>query len=193
MHWNDRDAETIEGDFAGLKDLHQGTGPISDYTPSEALRSLAEAYEYWIAYADLDGFRVDTVKHMDHGATRFFASEVDEFAQTIGKDSFFLVGEIGGSREDAIWTRDQTGLDAVLGLTDVQRFMVDAVKGTGNPANYFDLFRNSIEVDQASTRGSATTWSPVSTTTTLSAWVQTLRRGSRPTRTGVHWNWPSWP
>ena len=117
---------------------------------------------------------------------------MSSLTKTIGKDSFFLVGEIGGSREDAIWTRDRTGLDAALGLTDVQRFMVDAVKGTGNPANYFDLFRNSIEVDKPYPHiGPATTWSPVSTTTTLSAWVQTLRRGSRPTRTGVHWNWPS--
>ncbi|WP_219816687.1 alpha-amylase family glycosyl hydrolase [Arthrobacter sp. ZGTC131] len=146
VNWNDRNLDAIEGDFNGLKDIHQGTGPLPDYVPSEALRTLAEAYEYWIAYADPDGFRVDTVKHMDHGATRFFASEVHEFAQSIGKDAFFLVGEIGGSRQDAITTRDQTGLDAALGLADVQRFMVDAAKGWGNPANYFELFRNSSEV-----------------------------------------------
>lgn len=148
-HWNDR-PETTEGDFDGLKNIHQGTGPLSDYTPSSALRTLAEAYKYWIAYADVDGFRVDTVKHMDHGATRFFTSEIHEFAQTIGKESFFLVGEITGPREEAISTRDQTGLDAALGLADVQRFMVDAVKGWGNPTNYFELFRNSAEVDKPS-------------------------------------------
>ena len=148
-HWDDR-PETTEGDFSGLKNVHQGAGPLSDYTPSGALRTLAEAYEYWIAYADLDGFRVDTVKHMDHGATRYFTSEIHEFAQAIGKDSFFLVGEITGSREDAISTRDRTGLDAALGLRDVQQYMVDAVKGWGNPANYFELFRNSVEVDKPS-------------------------------------------
>jgi glycosidase len=148
-HWDDR-PETTEGDFDGLKNIHQGTGPLSEYAPSEALRTLAEAYQYWIAYADLDGFRVDTVKHMDPGATRFFTSEIHEFAQTIGKDSFFLVGEITGSRDEAISTRDKTGLDAALGLRDVQQYMVDAVKGWGNPANYFELFRNSAEVDKPS-------------------------------------------
>ncbi|MCU1531587.1 MAG: putative glycoside hydrolase [Arthrobacter sp.] len=148
-HWDDR-PETTEGDFEGLKNIHQGTGTLSDYTPSEALRTLAEAYQYWIAYADLDGFRVDTVKHMDLGATRFFTSAIHEFAQTIGKDSFFLVGEITGSREEAIRTRDETGLDAALGLADVQGRMVDAVKGWGNPAGYFDLFRNSSQVDKPS-------------------------------------------
>lgn len=149
VHWDHR-PETTEGDFDGLKNIHQGAGTVSNYSPSRALRTLAEAYEYWIAYADLDGFRVDTVKHMDQGATRFFTSEIHEFAQTIGKDSFFLVGEITGSREEAIDTRDRTGLDAALGLRDVQQYMVDAVKGWGNPANYFELFRNSIQVDKAS-------------------------------------------
>jgi glycosidase len=147
--WDAR-PETTEGDFVGLKDIHQGTGTLSDYQPSNALRTLAEAYQYWIAYADVDGFRVDTVKHMDLGATRFFTSAIHEFAQTIGKDSFFLVGEITGPRGEAIKTRDETGLDAALGLGDVQQRMVDAVKGWGNPANYFELFRNSAEVDKPS-------------------------------------------
>ncbi|WP_218160852.1 alpha-amylase family glycosyl hydrolase [Arthrobacter sp. ov118] len=142
--------ETTEGDFEGLKDIHQGTGPVDDYTPSAAMQVLTEAYQYWIAYADVDGFRVDTVKHMDRGAMRYFASAIHEFSQTLGKDSFLLVGEITGSREDAVEIRDETGLDAALGLADVQGQMVDTVKGWTNPQNYFDLFRNSYQVDKAS-------------------------------------------
>jgi glycosidase len=148
VHWDDPQ-ETTEGDFFGLKDIHQGTGPVDEYQPSAAFQTLVEAYKHWIADADIDGFRVDTVKHMDPGATRYFASAIHEFAQTIGKDSFFLVGEITGSREEAIRLRDETGLDAALGLADVQGRMVDAVKGWGDPAGYFDLFRNSIQVDKA--------------------------------------------
>ena len=148
VHWDDPQ-ETTEGDFFGLKDIHQGTGPVDEYEPSAAFQTLVEAYQYWIADADIDGFRVDTVKHMDPGATRYFASAIHEFAQTIGKDSFFLVGEITGSREEAIRLRDLTGLDAALGLADVQGRMVDAVKGWSDPAEYFDLFRNSIQVDKA--------------------------------------------
>ena len=148
VNW-DNPQETTEGDFFGLKDIHQGTGPVGGYTPSAGFRTLVEAYRYWIAFADVDGFRVDTVKHMDPGATRFFTSAIHEFAQTIGKDSFFLVGEITGSREEAIRLRDETGLDAALGLADVQGRMVDAVKGWRDPAEYFELFRNSIQVDKA--------------------------------------------
>jgi glycosidase len=149
IHNWDAVPETTEGDFEGLKDIHQGGGEVSEYSPSSALRVLAEAYAYWIAYADLDGFRIDTVKHMDHGATRFFTSAIHEFAQTIGKDSFFLVGEITGDRGFAIRTRDETGLDAALGLADVQGLLADTAKGWTNPRSYFDLFRNSLQVDKA--------------------------------------------
>jgi len=100
----DYDPEFREGDFFDLKDVNHGFGPDDSYTPSPALLNLCEAYKYWIAAADIDGYRIDTVKHMDIGATRFFVSAIKEFAQTIGKENFFLVGEITGGRERAVNT-----------------------------------------------------------------------------------------
>lgn len=38
--------------------------------PSDAFRALCKAFQFWIALADVDGFRVDTVKHMDDGDER---------------------------------------------------------------------------------------------------------------------------
>src|SRR5829696_4280207 len=146
----DHDPEYREGDFYGYKDVWQGTGPIDDYRPSSALQVLVRAYQYWIAYADLDGFRIDTVKHMDPGATRYVASAMHEFAQSIGKDSFFLVGEITGSREFAVDLSRRTGLDAALGLADVQDRLELMVKGWAEPAEYFSLFRNSVQVGEGS-------------------------------------------
>ena len=84
----DRYPEYVEGDFEGLKDIAHGSGPLDDYRPSPALEALTRAYCWWLGHADLDGFRVDTVKHMEPGATRYFASVVHEFAQSIGKDRF---------------------------------------------------------------------------------------------------------
>ena len=66
-----------------------------------------------------------------------------EFAESIGKDRFLLVGEITGSREDAIATMELTGLDAALGLAEVQSRLVGAATGAEDPAGYFALFRNS--------------------------------------------------
>src|SRR5262249_15692566 len=84
----DFDPEFRDGDFFDLKDVHHGQGEIDTYQPSKALMRLCDVYKFWIAFADLDGFRIDTVKHMDPGATRLFGSTIHEFAQSIGKDNF---------------------------------------------------------------------------------------------------------
>jgi glycosidase len=146
----DRYPEYVQGDFEGMKDVAQGTGGLDDYRPSPAMVALTRAYCWWLAYADLDGFRVDTVKHMDQGATRYFASVVHEFAQSVGKDRFLLVGEIPGPRGDVIATMELTGLDAALGLVDVQSRLVGAATGAEDPAGYFALFRNSALIGKDS-------------------------------------------
>lgn len=146
----DYDPEFREGDFLSLKDVHLGQGGEDDYRPSPALRALCEVYKYWIAYADLDGFRVDTVKHMDAGAARFFASVIHEFAQGLGKENFYLVGEITGGRQRAFETLETTGLNAALGIDDIPDKLEYLVKGWRDPQEYFSLFRNSLLVQKES-------------------------------------------
>jgi glycosidase len=142
--------EFLEGDFESLKDIHLGDGDIGNYRPSDALRDLCDAYKYWMAFADLDGFRIDTVKHMDGGAVRYLVSDFHEFAQVIGKDNFYLIGEITGGRANAVDTLDNTGLDAALGIDDIQNMLERAVKGWGPASDYFNLFRNSLLVGKDS-------------------------------------------
>ncbi|MBC7923755.1 MAG: alpha-amylase [Ferruginibacter sp.] len=139
----DHDPEFREGDFFDLKDVHHGVGGVDNYVPSPALLDLCEVYKYWIAFADLDGFRIDTVKHMDPGATRFFGSVIHEFAQRIGKDNFLLIGEITGGRSFAFELLELTGLDAALGIDDIPGKLEFLAKGLSNPNDYFSLFRNS--------------------------------------------------
>ena len=146
----DYDPEFLQGDFYDLKDIHLGQGSVDDYEPSPALLALCQAYKFWIAYADVDGFRVDTVKHMDPGATRFFSSVIHEFAQRIGKENFYLIGEITGGRDRAFTTLETTGLDAALGIDDIPERLEYMVKGYRNPREYFDLFRNSMLVQKES-------------------------------------------
>jgi glycosidase len=146
----DYDPEFREGDFFDLKDIHHGYGSADDYQVSDALRHLCEAYKYWIACADIDGFRIDTVKHMDIGATRYFVSVLHEFAQSIGKENFFLLGEITGGRKRAYDTLELTGLSAALGIDDIPDKLEYLVKGYRNPNDYFSLFRNSELVNKDS-------------------------------------------
>jgi len=142
--------EFLEGDFFNLKDVFLGSGNIDSYNASQALKNLCHVYKYWIAFADIDGYRVDTVKHMDPGAARFFAAGIHEFAQKIGKENFYLIGEITGSRRDAFNTLETTGLDAALGIADIQEKMEKTVKGFVHPNEYFGLFRNSLLVGKES-------------------------------------------
>lgn len=146
----DHDPEFMEGDFYDLKDIHLGQGSIDEYRPSPALLALCDVYRFWIAYADIDGFRVDTVKHMDPGAARFFTSVIHEFAQRIGKENFYLIGEITGGRTRAFTTLETTGMDAALGIDDIPDRLEYLVKGYRNPEEYFDLFRNSTLVQKES-------------------------------------------
>lgn len=142
--------EYVEADFSDLKDITLGWGNVENYTISPALQALTEVYKHWIALTDIDGFRIDTVKHMDKGAVRYFAQMIHEFAQSIGKENFYLIGEIAGSRSYAFHILDETGVDAALGIADVQDKLEYLVKGDRNPSDYFSIFTNSILVGKES-------------------------------------------
>lgn len=156
--------EYLDGDFCSLKEIDLGATlkdpasnwdllrRIREFTPSPVLDSFIKVYAYWIAWADIDGFRLDTVKHMEPGAVRYFVTGIHEFAQSIGKENFAVIGEITGGRSRAIDILDTTGLDAALGIDDIPdklEFLAKGVRSPGNPETmnqegYFDLFMNSI-------------------------------------------------
>ncbi|MFQ5597082.1 MAG: alpha-amylase family glycosyl hydrolase [Nitrospiria bacterium] len=146
----DFDPEFREGDFFSLKDIKLGQGSVDAYQASPALLNLCEVYTFWMALADIDGFRVDTVKHMDDGASRIFTSSIHEFAESIGKENFYLIAEITGGREYAFKTLEAVGMNAALGINDIPDKLEYLVKGFRNPEAYFDLFRNSILVKKNS-------------------------------------------
>jgi len=154
----DYDPEYFEGDFVTLKDINHGEHArdadnhriVDTFHAAPALAALCEVYKFWIALADIDGFRIDTVKHMEPGATRYFAAVIKEFAQSLGKENFFLVGEITGGRDNAYNTLELTGLDAALGIDDIPDRMDYLAKGWREPVDYFNLFRNSALVNKSS-------------------------------------------
>jgi len=84
------------GDFSSLKAFDadidaDGTKPIWDI--------LIKAHEYLIAKFDIDGFRVDTLKFISPEFAHAFGAVIQEFAGRVGKDNFFLFGEIYDSEE----------------------------------------------------------------------------------------------
>ncbi len=82
--------EFERGDFFSLKDLGH------DDTPDGArlMDILTAAHCYWIREADIDGMRMDAVKHLSQLATAQFCSNVREYAYKLGKRSFLTFGEL---------------------------------------------------------------------------------------------------
>jgi glycosidase len=84
--------ETELGELSGLDDFK---------TESPYVRiQMEKIYEYWIEQAGFDGFRIDTVKHVEMGFWQKWCPAVRNFAATHGKPNFFMFGEVL-SRSDA--------------------------------------------------------------------------------------------
>jgi alpha-amylase len=82
--------ETQWGDFFSLKGFN------NDETPEglELQEILIAAHRYWIREADIDGYRMDAVKHMGELAVARFCQAMREYAYGLGKRGFFLFGEL---------------------------------------------------------------------------------------------------
>lgn len=78
--------QTLLGDFpGGLKDVN---------TEDPRVRlAMVEAYWRWVELTDIDGFRIDTLKHVEHGFWQYFGAQVRQRAARAGKRRFFMFGE----------------------------------------------------------------------------------------------------
>ncbi len=126
--------EFRRGDFFELKDL--------DLSRPEVLSAIIKIYQYWIAVSDCDGFRIDTVKHIAWEASRTFCGAIREFAESIGKDRFLLLGEVTGG---ASMARDYLeifgrNLDAVLDIGEPTVRLSSMVKGELAADAFFQQF-----------------------------------------------------
>lgn len=142
--------EFRRGDFFSLKDLRvQESAPFVRDPQSEAvLGALIKVYQYWIALLDLDGFRVDTVKHVSFEASRNFCGAIHEYAESIGKENFLVLGEVAGGAGLTRSYLDVFGrnLDAALDLGDPMDVITRTVKGLGHPREFFAQFGGHDEL-----------------------------------------------
>jgi glycosidase len=84
---------------------HAATSVYGDFTEEmldfdtrnyDFQRIFTNLMKYWIAYADIDGFRMDAVKHTTPDFTAYFATQVRDYARSLGKRHFYVVAEIAG-------------------------------------------------------------------------------------------------
>jgi len=97
------------GDFSGLDDLATENPRV--------IRGFIEIYADWIDRFGIDGFRIDTAKHVNPEFWRAFVPAILDRARARGIPNFHIFGEVATSEFDpallAGWTRN-AGLPAVL-------------------------------------------------------------------------------
>ncbi|MFJ3630573.1 pullulanase-type alpha-1,6-glucosidase [Streptomyces sp. NPDC090112] len=75
-----------QGDFFGLDDLWTERPEVVD--------GMEKIYEKWVRDFDIDGFRIDTVKHVNTEFWTQWATALDAYAAERGRKDFFMFGEV---------------------------------------------------------------------------------------------------
>jgi glycosidase len=121
------------GDFVGLDDLATENPRV--------IAGMIDIYGGWIDRFGIDGYRIDTAKHVDAAFWRTFVPAMQARAKARGIPNFHIFGEVtSGEVYDpallASWTRN-SGLPAVLDFG----FMHAAITASGGKTGTQDLAR----------------------------------------------------
>jgi glycosidase len=136
------------GDFASLREF------VSDNP--EVRNILILVHQYLIAKYDIDGFRIDTLKHIEPDFAQIFGNAMREFALSIGKKNFFTFGEVADEEEEklarfigrrALEPGDLTGVDAALDFPLFHK-LSQAAKGTISPLEVVNIYERRKEVQR---------------------------------------------
>jgi glycosidase len=128
----------LYGDFAGLDDL-------ATENP-EVIKGFIEIYGRWIDEFGIDGFRIDTAKHVNPEFWQAFVPAMQARARARGIPNFHIFGEIYIDALDpgalAAYTHS-AGLPAVLDFA-FARAAIDAASGTKGTDQFARLFDGDI-------------------------------------------------
>ncbi|MGS2719817.1 pullulanase-type alpha-1,6-glucosidase [Paraglaciecola aestuariivivens] len=111
----------VYGDFYGLDDL--------DTQNPEVVKGMTDIFKTWISDFAIDGFRVDTIKHVDMSLWQQWVPEIKAHAASLGNADFFIFGEMfdGLPANLSQYTRD-AGFPSVLDFS-LYFAIKDAVTG----------------------------------------------------------------
>ena len=82
---------SLYGDFFGLDDLFTENPRV--------VRGMTDIYETWIRDFGIDGFRIDTMKHVNDEFWQRFGPDILAYARAHGKQKFFMFGEVFDTTE----------------------------------------------------------------------------------------------
>jgi alpha-amylase len=99
QNWNDQQ-ELEEGELANLPHLNHNNSEVQKY--------LIDMAKWWIRETGIDGYRLDTARHVPKNFWKQFAVEIKkEFPD------FYLIGEVFDGRADYVAAYQQAGIDGL--------------------------------------------------------------------------------
>jgi alpha-amylase len=120
------------GDFFGLDDLFTERPEVVD--------GMIDIYDFWVEDMEIDGFRIDTMKHVNDEFWQRFSPTVLEHAQDQGRDDFFMFGEVfDTSRPFTSHYTTNNGVQAVLDFPfqDAARSFASKSQATDGLRDFF--------------------------------------------------------
>lgn len=98
---NFKDVNELEtGWLAGLPDLDQSNPEVKDYFINNAI--------WWIDQTGIDGFRLDTMRHVSHEFWQDFSGAIKE-----KYPDFFLLGEVWDGNTNTLESYHEDGIDSL--------------------------------------------------------------------------------
>lgn len=92
-NWDDP-VQILKGEFMGLDAFRTKNERVQQY--------LSYIYAWWILKTNIDGFRIDTVKHVHFEFWEYFLPYIRNITQQIGKDDFLMFGEVWDSSDEVL-------------------------------------------------------------------------------------------
>jgi glycosidase len=100
--------DSLYGDFFGLDDLFTEHPRV--------VRGMIDIYETWIREFGIDGFRIDTMRHVNDEFWQKFGPDVLQYARAHDKSEFFMFGEVADSNKP--YTSHFTTTDRMQAVLD---------------------------------------------------------------------------
>ena len=138
--------QLVKGDFpGGLKDVDTTLcEPRDGIGVKEA---MVDSYARWVELTDIDGFRIDTVKHVEREFWRYFSQKVRQRLAKDGKKNFFMFGEAFDGRDQLVGAFTKNDLPSEADLASENECVTDGKPITGDQLDsvfYFPQYFSAI-------------------------------------------------
>jgi glycosidase len=120
---------------------------------------MVDSYARWIELSDADGFRIDTIKHVEREFWRYFTQKVRQRLAAKGKQHFFMFGEAFDGRDELTGAYTHNDLPSPEQLERENACVKDGRQITGDQLDgmfefpqYYTVFRDVFQLGLSTDR-----------------------------------------